>query len=123
MCIPSSRSSPLPEGAVERVTSNLDSLAGHGPMEVNLTLAGWCSVELTSVQDPYIQFEFTDVYIVHTAKVRGVNTTNVTSYVTSLQVSADPLGTGVYHLVVDPATNVPRVSNSHSIDINVHMHT
>lgn len=110
------RSGPLTkhvalEGAV--ITSNLDSLPGHGPMELgNLTREGWCSVELMSVEDPYVQFNFTnDVYAVYVVRISGVNTTNVTSYVTSLQVAADLSGTGVYHLILDPATNMPRVSD------------
>ncbi len=93
------------------VTSNLPSLPGHGPMEAsNLTAPGWCTAELMSVEDPYIQFDFTEVYAVYDAIIRGVNTTNVTSYVTSLQVSADPVGNGEYYLIVNPETNIPRVS-------------
>ncbi len=65
------------------ITSNLNSLSGHGPSEANLTNAGWCSETLLSTVGPYLQFDFSDVYAVYSGIISGVNDTNVSSYITT----------------------------------------
>ena len=92
------------------ITSNLDSLPGHGPSEASLTSAGWCSETLLSAVAPYLQFNFNEVYAVFTGIISGVNDMNVSSYITSLQVEADFLGTGKYYLITNSMQISPGVS-------------
>ncbi len=92
------------------ITSNLNSLSGHGPSEANLTNGGWCSETLLSTVGPYLQFDFSDVYAVYSGIISGVNDTNVSSYITSLQVEADFLGTGEYYLITGSRQIPPGVS-------------
>ena len=100
----------LPIESEAEITSNLDSLPGHGPSEASLTSAGWCSETLLSTVAPYLQFNFNEVYAVYSGIISGVNDTNVSSYITSLQVEADFLGTGNYYLITNPAQTTPGVS-------------
>ncbi len=100
----------LPIESEAEITSNLDSLPGHGPSEASLTSAGWCSETLLSTVTPYLQFDFSDVYAVSDGIISGVNDTNVSSYITSLQVEADFLGTGNYYLITNSMQISPGVS-------------
>ncbi len=100
----------LPIESEVEITSNLNSLPGHGPSEASLTNAGWCSETLLSTVTPYLQFNFSDVYAVSTGRISGVNDMNVSSYITSLQVEADFLGTGKYYLITNSMQTTPGVS-------------
>ncbi len=100
----------LPIESEAEITSNLDSLPGHGPSESSLTNAGWCSETLLSTDDPYLQFNFNEVYAVSDGIISGVNDTNVSSYIISLQVEADFLGTGKYYLITNSMQISPGVS-------------
>ena len=87
----------------------LSSLPGHGPSEVSLTGAGWCSEELLSVVEPYLQFDFDQQYLIYIVNISGANDSE--SYVTALQTETDILGNGEFHLIRDPDDDLPRVSN------------
>ncbi len=109
-CRSGPQTSIFPIESEAEITSNLNSLPGHGPSEANLTNAGWCSETLLSTVGPYLQFNFSDVYAVYSGIISGVNDTNVSSYITSLQVEADFLGTGKYYLITGSRQTPPGVS-------------
>ena len=87
----------------------LSSLPGHGPSEVSLTGAGWCSEKLLSVVDPYLQLDFDQQYAIYFVNISGANDSE--SYVTALQTETDILGNGEFHLIRPPANNLSGVSN------------
>ncbi len=109
-CRSGPQTNKLPIESKAEITSNLNSLPGHGPSEANLTNAGWCSETLLSTVDPYLQFDFSDVYEVTSGIISGVNDTNVSSYISTLHVEADFLGTGKYYLITDRTQTQPGVS-------------
>ncbi len=106
----SGRLQAFPIESEAEITSNLNSLPGHGPSEAGLTNGGWCSETLLSTVDPYLEFNFSDVYAVYSGIISGVNDTNVSSYITSLQVEADFLDTGKYYLITGSRQTTPGVS-------------